>query len=88
MSNVAFEISLPWTSYNKDTNVYKGRLEKVHHITIVKEPGGSYVTHFVPPGENGLQQAAGLDKVLDDTDSKNTLIGIGCGKLHFIVLSI
>ena len=41
---------------------------------------GRYVTHFVPNGGSGLQQAASLSNIVDETESRETIRAVGCGK--------
>ena len=53
--------------------------KKANLITVIAEPEGSYVCHF-ESGGTGLEMANGLYKTLEDTNSIDTILAIGCGK--------
>ena len=67
----------------KPTNTGQRRIKKVHHLTIIKEPGSRYVTHFTPIGDDGVLQGIGVNEVIRDTNSVASLRAIGCGKYFF-----
>ena len=75
-----------------NTASVNGRIKKKDHITVVCGTTHKYVTHFTPTTGSGRNVATGMMKVINDTDSVNTLRAIGCGKkilifFHFYLLA-
>ena len=56
-----------------------GRIKKKDHITVVCGLTHKYVEHFTPKTGSGRNVAAGMMKVIVDTDSVQSLRAIGCG---------
>ena len=58
--------------------------KKSHLITVVQEPGGSYLDHF-ECGESGLAVSNALYGVIIDSGSKDSLLALGSGKLFYML---
>ena len=51
---------------------------RIHKISAVSQPGGDYLDHF-ESGEKGFQMADGILSIIEETDSRNSLIALGTG---------
>ena len=72
-----------------ETNIGHNQKIRKHHLTIMKEgcksdPTPKYVNH-VESGESGLAMAGQIMTVIENTDSKESLVAIGGGKQSKIV---
>ena len=55
------------------------REEKAHLVTCIEEPGGSFLDFYKVPNESGEALANGLIKIIDKTESADTLLAFGTG---------
>ena len=57
----------------------KSREVRTHIITCISEPGGKFMDAF-ESRENGLSIASGVWKTIQDSNSEESLLALGCGK--------
>ena len=74
-------IKLDFDGKVSETNIGKNQLTKKDNISVVCGTSGRYVEHFVPSGRGtGRNIANGVTNVIAETNSLESLRGIGCGK--------
>ena len=60
--------------------------KKANLTTVVSQPGAKYVSHF-ESRSTGLALANGVIQIIDDTNSRETLVALGCGKSKKFIIN-
>ena len=63
-----------------DSMMPHSKRQRIHKLTAVSQPGGDYLDHF-KCGEKGYQMADGIVSLIEETDSYNTILALGTGKI-------
>ena len=60
-----------------------GQEDKAHLVTCIEEPGGSFLDFYKVPNESGEALSNGLIKIIEETESEDSLVACGTGNLLF-----